>query len=220
MAIFNAFKNMAKLAGMHDLGRTMLSSYQRALNAYKNTGKTTSNYSSGYSGYQAPTVNSYLQAPNDRQQQTIQSIVNTVPVKQDFRTIMKYEDYFDPSRANESALYRTKRYYEPLIEKALKNINKQYAESGLFRSGMRTNSQAESARDFAASEEEMRRRLVNQADLEARQQYAEQQRLYEASPTTYTPTVAPKINFGQASSEPEMYGTTYTDWINQLLKKY
>ena len=102
----------------------------------------------------------------------------------------------------------------------MKYINKQYAVSGLFRRVMRTNSQAESASDFAASEEEMRRQLVNQADLEARQQYAEQQRLYEASPTTYTPTVAPKINFGQASSEPEMYGTTYTDWINQLLKKY
>ena len=78
--------------------------YNSMINSYKNISKPTSNYSGGYSGYQAtPTVNSYLQAPNDRQQQTIQSIVNTVPVKQDFRNIMKYEDYFDPSRANESA---------------------------------------------------------------------------------------------------------------------
>jgi len=202
-----------------------IAKYENMMKSYQNIAKRATrpvSYSTlpSYSATLQP-VSSYLQPSNERQQQTIQSIVNTIPVKRDFRDVMKYEDYFDPSQANESALYRTKRYYEPLIEKALKNINKQYAEGGLFRSGMRTNAQSESARDFASNEEEMRRQLINQADLEARQQYSEQQRLYEASPTSYVaPATTPKISFGTAQTVPESYGTTYTDWINQLLKKY
>lgn len=237
MSFLSTFKNMATSALPKSISRpvseptsksspfsSMSKIYENMMKSYQNIAKQATQHVSystlpSYSATLQP-VSSYLQPSNERQQQTIQSIVNTIPVKRDFRDVMKYEDYFDPSQANESALYRTKRYYEPLIEKALKNINKQYAEDGLFRSGMRTNAQSESARDFASNEEEMRRQLINQADLEARQQYSEQQRLYEQSPTEYTPTVAPKISFGQASLEPEMYGTTYTDWINQLLKKY
>lgn len=214
----------SKTSSSSGLFNSLLANYQKQLDKARAYATSQNSYS-GYGGYgvSSPSVDmtQYMQPTSQRQAETISSITSNLPVKQDFSTILNWNDYYNPESANESALYRTQRYYQPIVERALKNLNAEYANRGVFRSGLRTQAQSDTAKDYAASEEEMRRQLINQAETEAREQYAEQQRLYEASPTSYVaPTTTPKISFGTAQTVPESYGTTYTDWINQLLKKY
>lgn len=141
--------------------------------------------------------------------------INKMPAVSDFSKLFPYSQFFDPQLAQAGAMQRAEGYYLPLLEKNIDAIRGDYADRGLFRSGMRGYGEEQTMMDVADAQQQMVDQLAAQREKEAMDRYALLQAQYEANPTGYTPpadlqraqpgAVADRGLFG-----PDTWGTTQT----------
>jgi LysM repeat protein len=90
-------------------------------------------------GEAVSTPKSVLRAksPISKEQQVINaSIKNSMQVKK-FEDLYKFSDFYNKDLNNAALQQQSNGYYEPLVDKALKDVAQTYANNGLYRSGLR-----------------------------------------------------------------------------------
>lgn len=173
-------------------------------------------------------------------------ILNPLPTAGDFAKLFPFQNYFDPNLAQAGAMQRSEGYYLPLLEKAIDATRQDYANRGLFRSGMRGYTEDQNMMDIADQQAQMTDTLAAQREAEARGRYATLQSQYEQNPTGYqapaeltqpkpttptdyygyrqgmygsTPTVGYKYGLGTEEGSPYKYGQSYKSWWENKYKR-
>lgn len=147
------------------------------------------------------------------------SATKGVPTKA-FSEVMPWEQFFDPTLAQNAIAQRTARYFDPLVQQGRQSVESDYAGRGLTRSSLRSRSVMDMYRDMADQEATMREQLYGQREGEAKEDYRYQQGLYEKDPTGYK--AAPASTGGYTQEFPEesaqRYSQSYRDWLRSAYK--
>lgn len=140
--------------------------------------------------------------------------------KTPFSQVLPWEQYFDENLAQSDIEKRMAAYYAPIAEKARQGLESEYANRGLTRSGLRGTAVSDTYRDLGTQQRgQIEQEMITQKGY-AQDELSRMQQLYEQSEGDYKPAStsykgysyqAPEISAGR-------YGSTYQQWLNNVLK--
>ena len=134
--------------------------------------------------------------------------------------VLPWEQYYNPELVKGSAMERAAAYYAPQAQRGRESLESSFADRGLTRSGMR-------GKDIASFYDELGRQ--QRGDVEAdiisdtsdiKQEWQMLQQQYEQSGGKEKPatTAYEAYNLEPPTTSAGRYGTTYLNWLNNILK--
>lgn len=144
--------------------------------------------------------------------QQAQKIAQQVPVRaKSFEEVLPFSNFFDQDLAKASIRERVEKFFAPQIDRGIEDIRQQFAQRGLFRSGMRGDNERNFFEDIADQFGQQEQSLFTTREAEEKGRYSLEQERFEKDPTKYT---APKVEVtGPAPVyQPTQYG--------QILDRY
>lgn len=136
-----------------------------------------------------------------------------------FSDILTFGSYYDPNLARSSAEQLAAAYYAPQAEKQRQSLEQQYAGAGLTRSGQRGRAVSDLYQNLGQQQQAEIESDINEMKQQAQEEYNYLQQLYENSEGKNKPSTtnyegyaytAPSVSAGR-------YGTTYQEWLNNIL---
>jgi murein DD-endopeptidase MepM/ murein hydrolase activator NlpD len=134
--------------------------------------------------------------------------------------VLPWEQYFNPELVKGSAMETAAAYYAPQAQRGMESLESNFADRGLTRSGMR-------GKNIASFYDELGRQQrgdveadIIGAESDARQEYQMLQQQYEQSEGKEKPatTAYEAYNLEPPTTSAGRYGTTYLNWLNNILK--
>lgn len=137
-----------------------------------------------------------------------------------FRDVLGFEQYFDPNLARSSAEQIAAAYYVPQAQRGRSNIESDFASRNLTRSGQRGTSIGDLYGQIGQQQQASAETDINTMRSQAQEEYAKMQELYEQSEGKEKPMSTAYEAYGYTPPETSAgrYGTTYLNWLNNILK--
>jgi len=137
-----------------------------------------------------------------------------------FASVLPWEQYFAPELAQGSAEQVYANYYAPIVQQAQGELETNFANRGLTRSGIRGQNLGDLYRKYGSEQQAGIEADVMQQQQMAREDYSRLQDLYESSSgkqkptqTTYTP-----YKVAKPTTSAGTYGSSYLDWLNKATR--
>jgi len=134
-----------------------------------------------------------------------------------FAEVLPWEQYFDPNLAQGSAEQAYAAYFAPIAQQRQEELESNFANRGLVRSGLRDQTLADLYRQLGQEHQKGIEADVLQQKSMAQEDYARMQELYEKSAgkqkpatTKYTP-----YKVARPVTDAGTYGSSYLDWLNR-----
>ena len=137
-----------------------------------------------------------------------------------FAEVLPWEQYFDPNLAQGSAEQAYAAYFAPIAQQRQEELESNFANRGLVRSGLRDQTLADLYRQLGQEHQKGIEADVLQQKAMAQEDYARMQELYEKSAgkqkpatTKYTP-----YKVARPVTDAGTYGSSYLDWLNRATR--
>ena len=137
-----------------------------------------------------------------------------------FAEVLPWEQYFAPELARGSAEQAYAQYYAPIAQQRQEELESNFANRGLIRSGLRDQTLADLYRQLGQEHQKGIEADVLQQKSMAQEDYARMQELYEKSAgkqkpatTKYTP-----YKVARPVTDAGTYGSSYLDWLNRATR--
>ena len=137
-----------------------------------------------------------------------------------FAEVLPWEQYFDPNLAQGSAEQAYAAYFAPIAQQRQEELESNFANRGLVRSGLRDQTLADLYRQLGQEHQKGIEADVLQQKAMAQEDYAGMQELYEKSAgkqkpatTKYTP-----YKVARPVTDAGTYGSSYLDWLNRATR--
>ena len=137
-----------------------------------------------------------------------------------FAEVLPWEQYFTPELAQGSAEQAYAQYYAPIAQQRQEELESNFANRGLIRSGLRDQTLADLYRQLGQEHQKGIEADVLQQKSMAQEDYARMQELYEKSAgkqkpatTKYTP-----YKVARPVTDAGTYGSSYLDWLNRATR--
>ena len=137
-----------------------------------------------------------------------------------FAEVLPFEQYFDPNLAQGSAEQAYAAYFAPIAQQRQEELESNFANRGLVRSGLRDQTLADLYRQLGQEHQKGIEADVLQQKAMAQEDYARMQELYEKSAgkqkpatTKYTP-----YKVARPVTDAGTYGSSYLDWLNRATR--
>ena len=137
-----------------------------------------------------------------------------------FAEVLPWEQYFDPNLAQGSAEQAYAAYFAPIAQQRQEELESNFANRGLVRSGLRDQTLADLYRQLGQEHQKGIEADVLQQKSMAQEDYARMQELYEKSAgkqkpatTKYTP-----YKVARPVTDAGTYGSSYLDWLNRATR--
>lgn len=140
-------------------------------------------------------------------QSQVKAIVDKTKQVKNFEDLLKFEQYYSPELAQTGVREQVERQFAPQIESTIGGVKQEFSNRGLFRSGMRGQSEQRAFADLAEQAGTTAEQLLAAREAQAREGYANLQSQFEKSPTTYKGPKSTDFKPYQVKT-PEMYSTT------------
>lgn len=115
----------------------------------------------------------------------INSFLTGVRAKDFSRDAFSWQDFFNKNDARAGATQEATTYFNPLRNRALTGVNKNFAQRGLFRSGLRGADVRDTNADYDDKQQNMVERLYNIRESEKANEYNRFRTQYEDDPTGF-----------------------------------
>lgn len=137
-----------------------------------------------------------------------------------FAEVLPWEQYFAPELAQGSAEQAYAQYFAPIAQQRQEELESNFANRGLIRSGIRGKSIADLYRELGQEHQKGIEADVLQQKAMAQEDYNRMQELYEKSAgkqkpasTQYTP-----YKVARPVTDAGTYGSSYLDWLNRATR--
>ena len=137
-----------------------------------------------------------------------------------FAEVLPWEQYFTPELAQGSAEQAYAAYFAPIAQQRQEELESNFANRGLVRSGLRDQTLADLYRQLGQEHQKGIEADVLQQKAMAQEDYARMQELYEKSAgkqkpatTKYTP-----YKVARPVTDAGTYGSSYLDWLNRATR--
>lgn len=147
-----------------------------------------------------------------------QQATENLPIN--FAEVLPWEQYFTPELAQGSAEQAYAQYYAPIAQQRQGELESNFANRGLVRSGLRDQTLADLYRQLGQEHQKGIEADVLQQKSMAQEDYARMQELYEKSAgkqkpatTKYTP-----YKVARPVTDAGTYGSSYLDWLNRATR--
>lgn len=137
-----------------------------------------------------------------------------------FAEVLPWEQYFTPELAQGSAEQAYAQYFAPIAQQRQEELESNFANRGLIRSGLRDQTLADLYRQLGQEHQKGIEADVLQQKSMAQEDYARMQELYEKSAgkqkpatTKYTP-----YKVARPVTDAGTYGSSYLDWLNRATR--
>ena len=147
-----------------------------------------------------------------------QQATENLPIN--FAEVLPWEQYFTPELAQGSAEQAYANYFAPIAQRRQEELEGNFANRGLIRSGLRGQTLADLYRELGQEHQKGIEADVLQQKSMAQEDYARMQELYEKSSgkqkpatTKYTP-----YKVARPVTDAGTYGSSYLDWLNRATR--
>lgn len=147
-----------------------------------------------------------------------QQATENLPIN--FAEVLPWEQYFTPELAQGSAEQAYAQYFAPIAQQRQEELESNFANRGLIRSGLRDQTLADLYRQLGQEHQKGIEADVLQQKSMAQEDYARMQELYEKSAgkqkpatTKYTP-----YKVARPVTDAGTYGSSYLDWLNRATR--
>lgn len=137
-----------------------------------------------------------------------------------FGEVLPWEQYFNPELARGSSEQVYANYYAPLVQQAQGNLENDYANRGLTRSGMRGQALSDMYGQYGQEQQAGIESDIYQQKAMAQDDYSRMQQLYENTEGKQKPqtsTYSP-YKVAKPTTSAGTYGSSYLDWLNRVTR--
>ena len=137
-----------------------------------------------------------------------------------FAEVLPWEQYFDPNLAQGSAEQAYAAYFAPIAQQRQEELESNFANRGLVRSGLRDQTLADLYRQLGQEHQKGIEADVLQQKAMAQEDYARMQELYEKSAEKQKPATTKYTPYKVARpvTDAGTYGSSYLDWLNRATR--
>ena len=137
-----------------------------------------------------------------------------------FAEVLPWEQYFAPELARGSAEQVYAQYYAPIAQQRQEQLESNFANRNLIRSGIRGKSLSDLYRELGQEHQKGIEADVLQQRAMAQEDYNRMQQLYESSAGKQKPTTTKYEPYKVARpvTDAGTYGSSYLDWLNRATR--
>lgn len=137
-----------------------------------------------------------------------------------FGEVLPWEQYFNPELVRGSAEQAYANYYAPIVQQAQGDLESQYANRGLVRSGLRGQAVGDLYRQYGQEQQAGVESDIYQQKSMAQEDYNRLMGLYESTEGKQKPATTSwsPYKVAKPTTSAGTYGSSYLDWLNRVTR--
>lgn len=137
-----------------------------------------------------------------------------------FGEVLPWEQYFNPELVRGSAEQAYANYYAPMVQQAQGDLESQYANRGLVRSGLRGQAVGDLYRQYGQEQQAGVESDIYQQKSMAQEDYNRLMGLYESTEGKQKPATTSwsPYKVAKPTTSAGTYGSSYLDWLNRVTR--
>jgi len=137
-----------------------------------------------------------------------------------FGQVLPWEQYFNPELVRGSAEQAYANYYAPIVQQAQGDLESQYANRNLMRSGLRGQAVGDLYRQYGQEQQAGVESDIYQQKSMAQEDYNRLMGLYESTEGKQKPATSTWTPYQVAKPQTSAgtYGSSYLDWLNRVTR--